>query len=144
LLSAIKIRRKKPDSSYPFLLTTGRVAFHFHTGTMSRKCRALTQEVNSTFVEISRRDAERLGIREGESVRVVTRRGEIEARAVIGEIKEGVLFVPFHFSENPANALTSDVLDPLSRIPELKVCAARVETERGVKVKPVEVPAEGE
>ncbi len=118
---------EKPDECYPFILTTGRVAFHFHTGTMSRKCNSLAEEVNSTFVEISERDSERLGVKRGEVVRVVTRRGEIKAKVVVGGIKEGVIFLPFHFSENPANALTSDALDPLSGIPELKVCAARVE-----------------
>ncbi len=116
-----------PDDEYPLLLTTGRVAFHFHTGTMSRRCHSLAEEVNSTFVEMCEADAKRVRVRNGDNVIVKTRRGEIKARVKIGEIKEGVIFIPFHFSESPANALTNDSLDPQSRIPELKVCAARVE-----------------
>ncbi len=114
---------EKPDESYPFLLTTGRVAFHFHTRSMTGKCEALNEEVSEAFVEINGKDAEKLGIRNGSKVTVETRRGKIRAKVRISDIKEGVIFVPFHFD---ANELTSDFLDEESGIPELKACAARI------------------
>ncbi len=118
-----------PDEEYPFILTTGRIIFHFHTGTMTRRSQHLKGEINRCFVEINPKDAERLNIKDGDVVRVKTRRGEIKLTARLSDVKEGVLFIPFHFSESAANVLTISVLDEVSKIPELKVCAARVEKE---------------
>jgi formate dehydrogenase alpha subunit len=118
---------EEPDEEYPLLLTTGRVLFHWHTGTMTRRSPTLTDQVNEAFAEINERDAERLGIHFGDMIRVASRRGEITLRArVTGGIKEGVVFIPFHFSEAPANVLTNNAVDAESKIPEYKACAVRV------------------
>jgi formate dehydrogenase alpha subunit len=121
-----------PDMEYPLILTTGRSLYHFHTGTMTRRTSLLDREVPRPVVEISPDDAKELGIRNGQHVIVETRRGSIglEAR-VTPDIPRGELFVPFHFSEAPANVLTAQVLDPRSKIPELKVSAARVRRAQG-------------
>lgn len=116
-----------PDSEYPFILTTGRVLFHYHTGTMTRKTRRLSSEVPTGFVEINVEDAEKLGIRDGDLVKLVSRRGELKVKAKVTEnILKGVVFMPFHFSECPANMLTNPARDPTG-MPEFKVCAVRVE-----------------
>jgi predicted molibdopterin-dependent oxidoreductase YjgC len=116
-----------PDEEYPFILSTGRVLYHFHTGTMSRKSAGLEQLCSGGLVEIHPDDAAALRIADGETVEVASRRGVVRPRAVISHRpKRGVVFMPFHFHEAPANALTNDVLDPIAKIPELKVCAVRV------------------
>jgi formate dehydrogenase alpha subunit len=116
-----------PDQDFPFLLTTGRSLYHFHTGTMTRRTSLLDREVPSPYVEINPDDAEALGIRNGQKVILETRRGSLilDAKATLG-ISRGLLFVPFHFSEAPANILTGQTLDPKSKMPELKVSAARI------------------
>jgi len=116
-----------PDDEYPFILTTGRSLYHFHTGTMTRRTSLLDREVPLPTVEINPRDAERLGIRNGQRVIVESRRGHLSIDAkVTPEIPEKTIFIPFHFSDAPANVLTSQALDPLSKIPEFKVAAARI------------------
>ncbi len=115
------------DDNYPFVLTTGRTYFHWHTGTMTRRTHLLDREERTAFVEIHPEDAGRLGIRERDTVLVASRRGEIRAAArVTSVVVPGVLFIPFHFAEGAANALTNNVLDPESAIPEFKVCAVRI------------------
>jgi predicted molibdopterin-dependent oxidoreductase YjgC len=116
-----------PDADYPMMLTTGRSLYHFHTGTMTRRTSLLDREVPAPFVEINPEDAKLMGIREGMRVKVETRRGSIvvEARLAKG-LAKGDLFLPIHFSEAPANALTAQNLDPISKIAELKVSAARL------------------
>ncbi len=119
---------EEPDAEYPLLLTTGRVLYHWHTGTMTRRSPTLTDQGNEPFVEISEADAERLGVHHDQMVRVASRRGEITLRArVTSGIMGGVVFIPFHFSEAPANALTNNAVDAESKIPEFKACAVRVE-----------------
>ncbi|MFQ5924591.1 MAG: formate dehydrogenase subunit alpha [Dehalococcoidia bacterium] len=116
------------DEEYPLLLTTGRSAFQFHTGTLTRKSPSLRHELDECFLEINPLDAGELGVAEGEVVRVSSRRGEIEVKAKLTDkIEKGTLFVPFHFAESAANALTNSALDPVAKIPEFKVCAVRVE-----------------
>ncbi len=116
-----------PDEDYPFLLTTGRSLYHFHTGTMTRRTSLLEREIPLPFVEISPSDAENIGVRNGQRIIVETRRGRLYLDAKITpEIPQKTLFMPFHFTEAPANALTSQALDPLSKIPEFKVSAARI------------------
>ena len=118
---------EEPDPSYPFVLTTGRVLFQYHTGTMTRRSPILTDQVNEPFVEIHPDDAARLGVADGDRVRVPSRRGQIDLAARVTEtVSPGVVFMPFHFAEAPANALTNDALDPTSKIPEFKVCAVQV------------------
>ncbi len=116
-----------PDAEYPFILTTGRTIFHYHTGTMSRRVDILNKEVPTGYLEINPADAARLGISEGSKVVVSTRRGEIEIDAKVTErVKEGVVFVPFHFAECAANMLTNTAIDPQAKIPEFKACACKV------------------
>jgi formate dehydrogenase alpha subunit len=118
---------EQPDDAYPLLLTTGRVLFHYHTGTMTRRSPTLTEQGNAPFVEIHPDDAARLTVASGDRVRVRSRRGEVEAAARVTEtVPPGVVFMPFHFAEAPANALTHAALDPTAKIPEYKVCAVRV------------------
>ena len=117
-----------PDAQYPLVLTTGRSLYHFHTGTMTRKVKGLNIIMGEGPVEINPGDASSLGIADGEMVKVISRRGEVSARAKVTDASaSGVVFMTFHFAESPANMLTNPVLDPVSKIPEYKVCAVRVE-----------------
>lgn len=116
-----------PDEEYPFVLSTGRILYHYHTGTMSRKVEALNSFVNEGFVEIAPQDAHTLNIKHNDHVEVATRRGKIIVRAHVSErVAPRSVFIPFHFSEAPANRLTNDALDPEAMIPELKVCACAI------------------
>lgn len=116
------------DAEYPLTLTTGRLLQHYHTGSMTRRSKVLDEIKPSGMVEISVNDAKKLKIADGEKVRVSTRRGAIEIDAkVTSKIKDGIIFIPFHFAETAANVLTNDVLDPVAKIPEYKVCAVKVE-----------------
>ena len=117
-----------PDDEYPLVLTTGRNLFHFHTGTMSRKVNGLNIFRSEEQVEINPEDALRLGVADGEKIKIVSRRGEVVAKAKITETSPiGVVFMTFHFAESPTNVLTNPALDPVSKIPEFKVCAVRIE-----------------
>lgn len=116
-----------PDDEYPFVLTTGRILFHWHTGSMSRRSASLHHEVETGYVEVNDEDAARLGIKNGELIRASSRRGEIQITArVTKDIKKGTIFIPFHFAECCANMLTINALDPISKIPEYKACAANI------------------
>lgn len=115
-----------PDGEYPLILTTGRVLQHFHTGTMSRKTQGLNN-LAGPMVMISVDDAEELGITNGETVMVSSRRGEIRPPAFVTKrIGKGIIYIPFHYQEAAANMLTNPVYDPIAGIPEYKVCAAKV------------------
>jgi formate dehydrogenase alpha subunit len=117
-----------PDDEYPLVLTTGRSLYHFHTGTMTRKVEGLNVLKREGTVEINPEDASELGIIDGEMVKVISRRGEVVAKAKVTEVSPvGVVFMTFHFAESPANLLTNPALDPVAKIPEYKVCAVRVE-----------------
>jgi formate dehydrogenase alpha subunit len=128
--SAVEFKEpaEAPDEEYPLTLTTGRIMFHYHTGSMTRRSEKLNQEVPEGYVEISPEDADRLGLAKSERVRVVSRRGEIETNAwITRRVPPGVVFIPFHFAESAANVLTNPALDPVAKIPEYKVAAVRVE-----------------
>ncbi len=117
-----------PDEQFPFILTTGRMGFHFHTGTMTRISPGLQRETETAYMEIHPEDAERLEIGEGEAIRVTSRRGTIEIKATVTDRADrGVVFIPFHFVEAAANRLTNTAFDPIAKIPEYKVCAVRIE-----------------
>jgi predicted molibdopterin-dependent oxidoreductase YjgC len=117
-----------PDKQYPLVLTTGRSLYHFHTGTMTRKVAGLNVLKKEEEVEINPADAAKLGIADGDRVKVASRRGEVVAKANVTEVSPaGVVFMTFHFAESPANRLTNPALDPVAKIPEYKVCAVRVE-----------------
>jgi len=117
-----------PDDDYPLLLTTERNLYHFHTGTMSRKVAGLNTLRNEELVEINPEDALASGIADGEMIKVISRRGEVNAKTRITEAcPKGVISMSFHFAESPTNQLTNPAQDPVAKIPELKVCAVRVE-----------------
>jgi formate dehydrogenase alpha subunit len=119
---------EEPDEQYPFIFTTGRVLYHFHTGSMSRRSQGLDEIYSEAVVEINTEDASRLGIADGDVVKVASRRGEIQVKAQIGSRTEpGVVFMSWHFAEAAANKLTIAALDPTGKIPEYKVCAVNVE-----------------
>ncbi len=128
LLSPIPFKEpdELPDEEYPLIMTTGRVLQQFHTGTMSRKTEGLNN-LAGPMVMISVEDAENLGIGNSEVVEIATRRGEITAPAFVTKrIQKGVIYIPFHYKESPANRLTNPALDPVAKIPEYKVCAAKI------------------
>ena len=121
-----------PDEQYPFILTTGRVLCQYHTGTMTRKVGDLNILRGEELVEINPQDAITLGIEDGEMIEVSSRRGRVRAKARTTEKSPaGVVFMTFHFSETPTNVLTNPALDPVAKIPELKVCAVKVSKIRG-------------
>ena len=117
-----------PDDEYDFILMTGRMLYQFHTGTMTRRSRAINEHQPNSYVEINSEDATNLDISDGERVRVSSRRGTVQTYAAVGQrVQPGQVFMPFHYSESPANRLTNPELDPQAKIPELKVCAVKVE-----------------
>jgi formate dehydrogenase alpha subunit len=116
-----------PDHEYPFLLSTGRQLFQYHTGSMTRRNEAIHSVSPAAYIEIHPDDAVVLGIREGETVSVSSRRGSIDIQTRITERPlPGTVFIPFHFREAAANMLTNNVVDPIAKIPEFKVCAVRI------------------
>lgn len=118
---------EETDDEYPYILTTGRLLYHWHTGTMTRRSTTLTNQVNEAFMEINPIDAKTLGIDHLEIVTVSSRRGEIQLKAnVTYRIKPGVVFIAFHYVEAAANRLTINALDPVAKIPEFKVCAVKI------------------
>ena len=119
-----------PDEEYPYYLNTGRMFAHYHTGTMTRRSPFLDRETKRAYAELNPDDASRLSIREGDAIRIRTRRGSIVTSAFITDrVSRGTVFVPFHFAEARANILTNPVVDPQAKIPEFKVCAAQVTKE---------------
>jgi formate dehydrogenase alpha subunit len=124
---SFKAPAESPGKKYPFVLTTGRQLYQFHTGTMTRKSAVINQVSPTGYVEIHLEDAGKLGIADGDTVEVSTIRGKVSTLAkVTKNIEKGWLFMPFHFHEGPANMLTIDALDPLAKIPEYKACAAAI------------------
>jgi formate dehydrogenase major subunit/formate dehydrogenase alpha subunit len=120
---------EQPDADYPWILTTGRVLYHWHGGELSRRAQGLLQVYPEPLVEISPTDAARLGLNGRPSVRVKSRRGEMVAQVVITDrVAPGIVFANFHFPDRAnVNNLTIGALDPLAKIPEYKVCAVAVE-----------------
>lgn len=125
---------EEPDEMYPFFLTTGRVVYHFHTRTKTGRSKALRDAAPDAFIQLNESDARRLGIREGEMLRVTSRRGAAEAPARIGDIEPGTLFMPFHYGywDDPgrpraANELTLYEWDPVSKQPHFKYAAVTLE-----------------
>ncbi len=115
------------DAEYPFILTTGRVLYHWHGGTLTRNSQ-LDFAMPEPLVEINPLDAPHIPCEDGEPVRVTSRRGSIVLRARVTEkASPGVVFIPFHFAEAAANRLTNDALDAQAKIPEYKVAAVRIE-----------------
>ena len=117
-----------PDDKYPFILSTGRMRFHYNDGTMTRRTHLLDREFPFMFVEVNDKDAEKLGLKDMNDCRVSTRRGQLTVKARVSDkVKEGVLWMPFHYVEAPANLLTNDAFCPIARTGEYKACAAKLE-----------------
>jgi formate dehydrogenase alpha subunit len=115
------------DDEYPLYLTTGRLLYQYHTGTMTMRTGGLNQIAPEAFVEISPRDAREFDLEEGTLVDIASRRGSIQARIKISrKAVNGTVFIPFHYAAAAANRLTNAALDPISGIPEYKVCAVKV------------------
>lgn len=115
------------DDEYPMYLTTGRVLYQFHTGTMTMKSEGLNQLAPRSFVEISDEDADSYNITTGDLLKITSRRGEIEAEAKVSDLAvTGTIFIPFHYAKGAANILTNSALDPIAQIPEYKVCAVKL------------------
>jgi formate dehydrogenase major subunit len=124
-----------PDAQYPYVLSTGRVLEHWHTGAMTRRSAVLDELEPEAMAFLAPRELERLGIKPGDMIRVSTRRGVIELKVrVDSDVPDGMVFIPFCYAEAAANILTNPALDPVGKIPEFKFCAAQVE--------PVKVVAE--
>ncbi len=117
-----------PDADFPFVLNTGRLLYHWHGGTLTRRVQGLLELAPHLEVAIHPSDARRLGVETGTRVRVESRRGELVGHARVTEaVRPGALFVPFvKLEESAANFLTNSAFDPSSKIPEYKVCAVRV------------------
>ena len=116
-----------PDNDYPMLLSTGRVLYHWHGGEMTRRAKGLLSIYSEALIELNPLDAERMGVDGRKRVRVSSRRGTIEAEAWITDrVPPGMVYANFHFPEASANELTIAALDPISKIPEYKVCAVKV------------------
>lgn len=121
-----------PDADYPFLLSTGRQLFQYHTGSMTRRVDAINYVCPAAYVEIHPDDASGLHITDGDMVRVSSKRGAIDLKAAVSHRPaKGMVFIPFHYREAAANVLTNTALDPISKIPELKACAVRIERIEG-------------
>ncbi|MBQ7091192.1 MAG: formate dehydrogenase subunit alpha, partial [Clostridia bacterium] len=102
--------------------------YHYHTSTMTGRVEGLMNISGSSYVQLNPADAAKLDVVTGDKVRVTSRRGSLVVDAKVTDmVSEGVLFMPFHFADGPANVLTNTVIDTTSKIPELKVCAARIE-----------------
>jgi predicted molibdopterin-dependent oxidoreductase YjgC len=119
---------EEPDSEYPLVLSTGRTLYHYNSATMTMREEGVTDKQEDPFVEVSPEDASALGVEHGDWVRLVSRRGQVEARAAIGDrVYPGLVWMALHFAEQRVNLLTNDVTDSLIGIPEYKVCAIRIE-----------------
>ncbi len=118
-----------PSKRFPLILNTGRILYHWHGGTITRRSAELLARAPEVEIGMSREDGERYGVADGEWVRLVSRRGELEGRAAYTDkMRAGEVFVPFvKLKEHAANFLTNSAFDPDSKIPEYKVCAARLE-----------------
>jgi formate dehydrogenase major subunit len=117
-----------PDKEYPFVLSTGRRLWHYHTGTQTRNSIGLENIFPEELLEISPVDAARMYIKSGDIVKATSRRGEITVKAWVTERSpEGVVWCAFHFREAHANVLTNDAYDDVTETPEYKACAIRIE-----------------
>lgn len=110
------------------MLSTGRILYHYNACAMTDKTPGINEIASESFIELNTEDAERLGIADGECVRVSSRRASIETRAhVSGRTNPGQTWMPFHFQDGNSNWLTNAALDGIAKAPEYKVCAVRVE-----------------
>ncbi len=124
-----------PDVEYPLVLSTGRTLYHYNSATQTRREAGPDLKQRGNFVEVHRRDAEKIGVREGDEVRVVSRRGVVHATVTVSpRVQRGCVWMPFHFAEARANLLTNDAGDTVTGTAEYKVCAVRLEPTRGATI----------
>jgi formate dehydrogenase major subunit/formate dehydrogenase alpha subunit len=117
-----------PDRDYPLVLSTGRTLYHYNAATQTRRESGPAMKQSCNFIEIHRRDARRLGIADGDTVHVASRRGSVEARAWVSpQVRPGCVWMPMHFAESRANLLTNDAGDAITGTGEYKVCAVKIE-----------------
>ena len=117
-----------PDEEYPFWMTTGTEFAHYLTGTMTRRCVTLDRELPELYTELNPEDGRRLRIGQGETLRVSSRRGTLVSKVRLSDrVQPGMIFMPLHYEEAAANLLTNPALDPISKTPEYKVCAVKLE-----------------
>ena len=130
-----------PDDEYPLILTSGRVVYQYLSGNQTRRIGFLVEQCPEPYVEIHPETAQRLKVNDGERVKVVSRRGEgVFPALVVRTIRPDTIFIPYHWGEElAANQLTNPALDPTSKIPEFKACAARIE-----KIHSRQLPIMGE
>jgi formate dehydrogenase major subunit/formate dehydrogenase alpha subunit len=116
------------NKEYPFVLTTGRNLFQYHTGSMTRRVAPIEKHAGDPYVEMNEKDALRLNIKNGDIIKVASRRGEISIKAKISRrVSEGTVFIPMHYREAAANVITNDASDPYAKTPEFKVCAVKIQ-----------------
>jgi len=120
------------SAEYPFVLTTGRNLFQYHSGSMTRRVGPIEQHAGEAYVELNPADAGNLDVRTGDTIKVSSRRGSIEIKVrTTRRVSQGTVFIPMHYREAAANVITNDALDPVVKIPELKVCAVKIEAAAG-------------
>jgi formate dehydrogenase major subunit len=120
--------KELPDEEYPYVLNTGRLLQHWHTGSMTRRSYALDAIAPQAEVYLNPDDAAELGIEDGQMAQVSSRRGTIVLAARVSHAEQrGNCFIAFHFREAAANLLTTDAIDPMGKIPEFKFCAVKIE-----------------
>ncbi|MBP9477304.1 MAG: formate dehydrogenase subunit alpha [Sebaldella sp.] len=122
-----KKSKEMPDEDYPLMMVTGRMLYHYNTRAMTGRTEGLNEIVNSSYIEINEENANIMGIKNGDRVKVSSRRGELETTALVGD-KVGLdeVFMTFHFPDGNVNKVTNSVTDDIARIPEYKVCAVKV------------------
>jgi len=137
---------EQTDDDYPLILTTGRVLYHYHTGTMTRRSGPLSWREPRGYVEVNAEDAAALQLEDNRAVVIHSRRGSVRTRVRISDrVPPGTIFLAFHWREAPANMLTQDfALDPVAKIPEYKVCAVRLENPRAPRRTPEAVERSSE
>jgi len=121
---------ESPDDEYPFWLCTGRVLEHWHTGSMTRRVSQLHQAAPETYFELNRADAQQLGLKTGDQAKITSRRGSMELKVKVdgrGKPPRGTIFVPFFDESKLINFLTLDAMDSISKEPDYKKCAVRIE-----------------
>jgi formate dehydrogenase major subunit len=125
-----KEAQELPDDEYPYILMTGRILYHYNAFSMTSRSPGLMDISGEGYIEINYKDAEKLGICSGDTVRVTSRRGSITAKAKVGrKVSAGETWMPFHFPDSPVNMITNAALDEFAKIPEYKVCAIKLEKE---------------
>lgn len=116
-----------PDEEYPFLMITGRMLYHYNAGAMTHRTEGISELHSTSYMEMHKGDADALGIKDGDRVKVASRRGEIETRVIVGDkVNYGEVFMTFHFDDGNVNHLTNAAIDSFANVPEYKVCAVRI------------------